>query len=114
MKPKAMKIGHRRFKIKYIPYKELQKLHDSDEEIYALLDSNDCIYLDEAMGGTTMADAFLHECIHAFNHVLGIEYPKEENVANSMAAVVVTLWADNKKAFKWWASLIYMNGDRPL
>ena len=66
------------------------------------------IQLHGALAGTFLADAFLHEILHAityFHHV-GQDHFEEEQVVTRYSFPLTTFFADNPTARKWWCSLL--------
>lgn len=53
-----------------------------------------------------MADTFLHECIHAIGNTMGVEWSREEHVAQRIATGLCTVWKSNPSVFRWWRSLL--------
>ena len=102
--PTKLKVGHRTFSIRAIDAKE------RDEFGYAETDEFEgVIYINQSLRGTKLADAIMHEALHAFNHVHGITFGRdkdpEEDAVNSSSGSVTTILADNSAFRKWWVSL---------
>jgi hypothetical protein len=68
--------------------------------------SNLTIVLCKSLPKESMADTFLHECLHAIGHSMDINWRKEEVVARRVATGLCTLWKQNPAAFRWWSSLL--------
>ena len=50
----------------------------------------------------TVVDTFLHELIHAVNHVMGIEdSTSEEEATTRFSTGFCTVWRHNPKVFEW-------------
>jgi|TARA_R110000824_G_scaffold88382_1_gene217335 hypothetical protein len=67
---------------------------------------NQTIVVYEGLADEAKADTFLHECIHAVAHLMGVEWTKEEQVSRRIATGLCTLWKENPSAFRWWRNLL--------
>ncbi len=103
--PSVVKIGHRRFALNFA-----QPGEKGVDFTYAAVDEFEGnIYINQDMEGTKVADAVMHECLHAFNHTHGILFgdtsDPEEHAVNSSSGSWTTILSDNPKLRKWWVSL---------
>jgi len=50
----------------------------------------------------TTADTFLHELLHAINHLMGItDSSTEEEATTRQATALCTVWTHNPQVFQW-------------
>ena len=101
-RPSRIKIFNLTYKIKFTGTTEHQA---SEADGWCDYD-NQVIVLYEKLSPESMADCFLHECIHAIAHSMNILFKDEEQVARRLATGICTLWRDNKTAYRWWSSLL--------
>lgn len=75
---------------------------DSCED-HGTVDLNKCvIQMAKGYPKKTTADTFLHELIHAVNHVMGItDATTEEESTTRLSTGLCTVWKHNPKVFEW-------------
>jgi Zn-dependent peptidase ImmA (M78 family) len=102
--PTKLKVGHRIFTISVIDAQEREEFGYAETDGF-----EGVIYINKSLRGTKLADAILHEALHAFNHVHGITFGRkkdpEEDAVNSSSGSVTTILSDNPSFRKWWVSL---------
>ena len=113
--PTSIKIGYTNVAIFYVDNAALEKIVDDPEEqdpIYGVfLSRTNEIYLWQGLDKVQLADTFLHECLHAHSHILGVRYIErkngraEETAINCTSAGTVMIFQGNPKVFRWWVSL---------
>ncbi len=100
--PRQLKILNYIYRVKFV-----EKTEKAAAEAYGWCDyDNQTIVICKDMPPQAIADTFLHECIHALNAALGINFNKDEDIARKVGTGICTLFKDNKAAMKWWMSLL--------
>ena len=92
-RPTRLQILNQEFKVEWV----------STGDIHGSVDLNDCVItMVKGYPKGTMADTFLHEVIHAVNHVMGItDSTNEEESTTRLATGLCTVWKHNPKTFQW-------------
>jgi hypothetical protein len=75
---------------------------DSCED-HGNVDLNKCvIQMAKGYPRRTTADTFLHELLHAINHLMGItDSSSEEEATTRQATALCTVWTHNPEVFAW-------------
>jgi|TARA_R100001463_G_scaffold2960_3_gene12259 Zn-dependent peptidase ImmA (M78 family) len=100
--PRKVKILNFTYKVKFVEATE----RDAAEADGWCDYDNQIIVICKSMSNQAIADTFLHECIHALNHSVGINFRKDEDIARKVGTGICTLFKDNKAAMRWWISLL--------
>lgn len=100
--PRKVKILNYTYRVKFV-----EKTERDAAEAYGWCDiDNQIIVICKEMPKQTIADTFMHECIHAINNAIGINFNKDEEIARKVGTGLCTLFKDNKAAMRWWMSLL--------
>ena len=72
-------------------------------EDHGNVDLNECvIQIVTTSPRKTVVDTFIHELIHAINHVMGIvDTTNEEETTTRLSTGLCTVWRHNPKVFEW-------------
>ena len=92
-RPTKVEVLNQVYKIEWV---------DSCED-HGTVDLNKCvIQMAKGYPKKTTADTFLHELIHAVNHVMGItDATTEEESTTRLSTGLCTVWKHNPKVFEW-------------
>jgi len=73
------------------------------DESHGFVDLNKCvIQMAKGYPKETTADTFLHEVIHAVNHVMDVgDKTTEEQATTRLATGLCTVWKHNPRVFEW-------------
>ena len=72
-------------------------------ENHGCVDLDKCvIQMAKGYSKQTTADTFLHELLHAINHLMGItDSSTEEEATTRQATALCTVWTHNPQVFQW-------------
>ncbi len=101
--PKKLKIGYVNVKVQF-----LNNMSKNDSySLLGLFHPDEGIKIDASLTKGTLADVFLHECLHAIFHYFSIEEERPEEIqVGQMASLLTTFWSANPSTLKWWSSLL--------
>lgn len=84
----------KKFAIKYVPHKELERFVDKDEEIYGYFDEvPGIIYIDNSLDKAVQDRILIHELVHATLSVSGISNLLKSNMEEAICDVMEN-WID--------------------
>jgi len=101
-RPTRLKILNLTYKVKFMEATE----HEVSDADGWCDHEHQTIAIYKHLSSESMADCFLHECIHAISHVMDISWRSEEQVARRLSTGLCTLWKANRAAFRWWSGLL--------
>jgi hypothetical protein len=92
-RPTKITVLNQEFKVEWV----------STGDVHGSVDLNKCIIqMVKGYPKGTTADTFLHELIHAVNHVMGIDdSTNEEESTTRLSTGLCTVWKHNPKVFEW-------------